>query len=486
MIEKTILSNLIYNEEYCRKVFPYIKEEYFDDNGFRKIFSTYTEYMNQYKEPPSTEALKIYIDKRKDLNESSYKDVVNLIDELAVDKTTHGQFLVDETEKFCQDKDLYNSIRKAILILDGQDKEYDKGAIPKLLSDSLGISFDTNIGHDFLEDVEDRHKYYHRRDERIPFDIELLNKVTKGGLPRKSMTVLLATTGGGKSLVKCHMAASSLMFGKNVLYVTMELAEQEVARRIDANIMDITLDEVKELPLDIFEKKMSVFKGKTPGKLIIKEYPTASAHAGHFRHLLNELRLKKNFIPDVIFLDYLNICASSRVKGAAAANSYTLVKSIAEEVRGLAMEFNVAIVTSSQFNRSAYDSSDVELSNTSESMGITHTADAIFGLVTSEDLESRGQIIFKQLKNRWGDLGHYRRFVVGIDRSKMKLFDVEESAQKTLFKEPQDDKKQKRSDSKFKSSDDSDETVFDKSTFSQQWDIKPKSKKSLFEVGDLQ
>lgn len=473
MIEKTILSNLIYNEDYCRKVFPYIKEEYFDDNSLRKIFSTYSEYINEYKEPPSIEALKISIDKRKDLNESSYKEVVGLIDELKIDKDTNHQFLVDETEKFCQDKDLYNSIRKAILILDGQDKENDKGAIPKILSDSLGISFDTHIGHDFLEDFESRHEYYHRKEERLPFDIDLLNKVTKGGLPRKSMTVLLATTGGGKSLVKCHMAATSLMFGKNVLYITMELAEEEVARRIDANIMDITLDEVKEVPLNVFEKRMSRYKSKTPGKLIIKEYPTGSAHAGHFRHLLNELRMKKNFVPDVVFVDYLNICASSRVKGAAAANSYTLVKSIAEEVRGLAMEFDIAVVTSSQFNRSGYDNSDVDLTNTSESMGITHTADAIFGLITSEDLESLGQIMIKQLKNRWGDLGYYRRFVVGIDRSKMKLFNLEDSAQKNVQSENGGN------------TNDNDRPAFDKTSFGQQWDIKPK-KKGLFEVGELQ
>lgn len=470
MIEKTILSNLIYNDDYCRKVFPYIKEEYFDDNSLRKIFSTYSEYVNEYKEPPSIEALKISIDKRKDLNESSYKEVVTLIDELKVDKDTNPQFLVDETEKFCQDKDLYNSIRKAILILDGQDKENDKGAIPKILSDSLGISFDTHIGHDFLEDFESRHEYYHRKEERLPFDLEIMNKITKGGLPRKSMTVLLATTGGGKSLVKCHMAATSLMFGKNVLYITMELAEEEVARRIDANIMDITLDEVKQVPLDVFEKRMSRYKSKTPGKLIIKEYPTGSAHSGHFRHLLNELRMKKNFVPDIVFVDYLNICASSRVKGAAAANSYTLVKSIAEEVRGLAMEFDIAIVTSSQFNRSGYDNSDVDLTNTSESMGITHTADAIFGLITTEDLESLGQIMIKQLKNRWGDLGYYRRFVVGIDRAKMKLFNLEDNAQDNVQSEVNDD---------------NDGPTFDKTNFSQQWDIRPK-KKNLFEVGELQ
>jgi len=466
MIEKTILSNLVLNEDYCRKVFPYIKEEYFDDNSFRKIFSTFSEYMIKYKEPPSIEALKISLDKRKDLNESSYKEIMESVGTLSVDQNTNQTWVVEETEKFCQDRDLVNSIRKAILIIDGQDKEYDKGSIPKLLSDSLGISFDSSIGHDFLEDYEGRVEYYNRKEERIPFDIEMLNRITKGGLPRKSMTVLLATTGGGKSLAKCHMAAASLMFGKNVLYITMEMAEERIAERIDANIMGITIDEVKDIPLDVFEKRMGRFKSKTKGKLVIKEYPTGSAHVGHFRHLLNELRMKKNFVPDIIFVDYLNICSSSRVKGAAAANSYTLVKSIAEEVRGLAMEYNCAIVTSSQFNRSGYDNSDVDLTNTSESMGITHTADAIFAIITSEELEERGQIMIKQLKNRWGDLGYYRRFLVGIDRARMKLFDAEEEAQKNIHQEP--------------TMENNDEPVFDKSMFSD----KPKKKK-LFETGDL-
>jgi replicative DNA helicase len=459
MIETTILSNLILNEDYCRKVFPYIKEEYFDDHSSKKIFSTFSEYVTKYKEPPSLEALKISIDKRKDLNESSYKEVADVISKLSIDKTTNQSWLIDETEKFCQDRDLVNSIRKAILIIDGQDKEHDKGSIPKILSDSLGINFDTSIGHDFFEDYEGRLEYYNRKEERIPFDIEMLNRITKGGLPRKSMTVLLATTGGGKSLAKCHMAAASLMFGKNVLYITMEMAEERIAERIDANIMGITIDEVRDTPLDVFQKRIDRFKSKTTGKLVIKEYPTGSAHVGHFRHLLNELRMKKNFVPDIIFVDYLNICASSRVKGAAVANSYTLVKSIAEEVRGLAMEFNCAIVTSSQFNRSGYDNSDVDLTNTSESMGITHTADAIFALITSEELESRGQLMIKQLKNRWGDLGYYRRFLVGIDRARMKLFDAEEEAQKNIQSEPKDDD--------------------DKHNFS-----KPKKKK-IFDTGDL-
>lgn len=400
MLEKTILSNLIYNEEFCRKVFPYIKEEYFDENSYKRIFSTFSEYVNAYKEPPSIEALKISIDKRTDLNEQSYKDINETIDQFQIDNKTNPDWLLQETERFCQDKDLYNSIRKAILILDGQDKEYDKGAIPKLLSESLGISFDTHIGHDFLEDFDARYDYYHRKEERLPFDIDLMNKITKGGLPRKSMTVLLATTGGGKSLVKCHMAAANLLFGKNVLYITMELAEEEVSRRIDANILDVTLDELMEMPKDVYEKKINRIKGKTCGKLIVKEYPTGSAHVGHFRHMLNELRLKKNFVPDVIFVDYLNICASSRVKGAAASNSYTLVKSIAEEIRGLAMEFDCAIVTSSQFNRSGYDNSDVDLTNTSECIfvdekvvektkGVTRIADLSPGDVIKSNDETK-------------------------------------------------------------------------------------------------
>ena len=431
MIEKTILSNLILNEDYSRKVFPYLKEEYFEDIALRKVFATVSEYVEKYKEPPSVEALRIAVDNRKDLNEDNYNQVNELINTFSIDVDTNVQYLIDETEKFCQDKDLYNAIRKSINILDGESS-IGKGEIPKLLSDSLGISFDTSVGHDFLNDFEDRYEHYHKKEERIPFDIDIFNKITKGGLPRKSMTVLLATTGGGKSLLKCHMAANHLMYGKNVLYITMEMAEEEIGRRIDANIMDITIDQVQEIPRDVYGKRMARYKTKTPGKLVIKEYPTGSVHSGHFRHLLNELSLKKNFQPDVIFLDYLNICASSRVRGAAAANRYTLVKSIAEEVRGLAMEYNCAVVTSSQFNRDGYGNSDVDLTNTSESMGITHTADAIFAIVTSEQLDDLGQIMIKQLKNRWGDIGYYRRFLVGIDRAKMKIYELEESAQRNI------------------------------------------------------
>ena len=442
MIEQTILSNLLLNEEYYRKVYPYLKEDYFEDITLRKVFNTFVSYVEQYKEPPSVEALKLSIDKRKDLNEDQYKDAQSELSGISRDTSTDLQFLIDETEKFCQDRDLYNSIRKSINILEGDGGGLDKGSIPKLLSDSLGISFDTSVGHDFLEEYDSRYEFYHRKEERLPFDIDILNKITKGGLPRKSMTVLLATTGGGKSLVKCHMAANALMYGKNVLYITMEMAEEEIGRRIDANIMDVTLDDVSITPREVFEKRMNRYKSKTTGKLIVKEYPTGSAHVGHFRHLLNELRMKKNFVPDLIFVDYLNICSSARVRGAAAANSYTLVKSIAEEVRGLAMEFNCAVVTSSQFNRDGYGNSDVDLTNTSESMGITHTADCILGLVTTEELDQLGQLMLKQLKNRWGDTGYYRRFLVGIDRSKMKIYDLEDSAQDNIG-QSMDDKIQK-------------------------------------------
>jgi archaellum biogenesis ATPase FlaH len=465
MLEKTILSNLIYNEEFCRRVFPYIKEEYFDDPSVKKIFSTFAEYVTEYKSPPSIEALKISIDKRKDLNEQSFKDVNTNIDELKIDTKTDQEWLIKETEKFCQDKDLYNSIRRAILILDGQDKQYDKGSIPQLLSDSLGISFDTNIGHDFLEDFDSRYDFYHRKEERLPFDLDLLNKITKGGLPRKSMTILLATTGGGKSLVKCHAAATTLMYGKNVLYITMEMAEERIAQRIDANLLDISLDELLVMPKESYEKKLERLKGKTPGKLIIKEYPTGSAHAGHFRYMINELKMKKNFKPDLICIDYLNICSSSRVKGANA-NSYSIVKSVAEEIRGLAMEFDCAVLTSSQYNRSGYDSSDVDLTSTSESMGTAHTADAIFALISSEELESMGQLMIKQLKNRWGDISYYKRFVVGIDRSKMKLYNLEETAQKNVQSEASYNK-------------DDDKPAFDKTSFGEGLNRKSKRKIEL-------
>ena len=445
MLEQTILANLIYNEEFSRKVVPYIRESYFDDMTTKKIFSSFAEYVDQYKEPPSVEALKIMLDNRKDLNEETFKEVIRTVDELKIDKDTNQEWLITEAEKFCQDRDLINSVRKAIMIIDGKDKELDKGSIPKLLSDSLGINFDTHIGHDYLDDVDSRYEFYHRKEERLPFDIDMLNKITKGGLPKKSLTVLLASTGVGKSLVMCHMAAAAFMHGKNALYITAEMAEERIAERIDANLLNVTIDELSLLPRETFQKRIDRIKDKTPGRFVIKEYPTGTAHAGHFRHLLNELRLKKNFVPDIIFIDYLNICASSRVKGAASVNTYVLVKSIAEEIRGLAMEFNVPIVSATQANREGYGNGDMDLTNTSESIGLPQTVDAMFALISTEELEGMGQIMIKQLKNRWNDLSYYRRFVVGIDRSRMRLYDVEEHAQGNVHNESRDDKK---SDSK--------------------------------------
>lgn len=479
MLEQTILSNLLYNEEYTRKVFPYLKEEYFDDHVVKKIFSTYAEYMNEYKSPPSLEALKICIDARKDMNEETFKEVIKTVDSIDYNKDTNVEWLIDQTEKFCQDKDLYNSIRKAILILDGQDKNLDKGSIPQLLSDSLGISFDTHIGHDFLEDFEDRYEFYHRKEERIPFGIDILNKITKGGLPNKSLTCFLAVTGVGKTLVMCDMAATHLLYGKNVLYITLEMAEERIAERIDANILDVTLDELKVMPKDIFEKKINRIKGKTTGKLIIKEYPTGSAHAGHIRYLINDLKMKHNFEPDIVYIDYLNLCSSSRLKGAAAANSYTVVKSIAEELRGLAMEFDIPVVTATQANRSAFESSDIDMTNTSESIGLAATVDAMFALISSEELEQMKQIMIKQLKNRWGDLSYYKRFVVGIDRSKMKLIPLDDSAQGGVQNEV--------SSKKEKLNKDVDKSVFDSSKFGEEWDTQSKfgRKKKKFDGGDI-
>jgi archaellum biogenesis ATPase FlaH len=461
MLENTILANLLYNDDFSRKVIPYIKEEYFDDVATKKIFSSFLEYVTVYKEPPSLEALKITLNARKDLNEDLFKTVSKTIDELKTDAATNQEWLLTETEKFCQNKDLFNSIRKSILILDGQDSEQDKGSIPKLLSDSLGINFDSHVGHDYLEDGDSRYEFYHRKEERLPFDIDILNKITKGGLPRKSLSVFLAQTGAGKSLVMCHMAASSLMFGKNVLYITAEMAEERIAERIDANLLDVTIDALHDMPKATFDKKIERIKSKTQSKLVVKEYPTGVGHAGHFRHLLNELKLKKNFVPDIIFIDYLNICSSSRIKGAAAANTYVLVKSIAEEIRGLAMEFNLPIVSATQANRGGYDNTDMDLTNTSESIGLPATVDFMLALITSEELEKMGQIMIKQLKNRWGDLSYYKRFVVGIERSKMRIYDLEEAAQSNIQNEPKDDK-----------------PAFDRSKFASDDAFRTKTKKS--------
>lgn len=435
MMESTILSNLVFNKEYFDKVIPYIKEEYFETFAQRTIYDSIARYVVDYKESPSIEALRISIENRTDLSEVQFKEVGEQVGVLKVDVMSSFEWLVDETEKFCQNKDLFNSIRRSISIMEGNDKELSKDAIPGLLSDSLGITFDESIGHDYLEQVKERYDYYHREEERLPFDIELLNKITKGGLPRKSLTVLLACSGAGKSLAMCHFATANLLHGKNVLYISMEMPEKEVSKRIDANILDISIDELMELPENAFTGRLDKIKGKTKGRLIVKDYPTGFPHAGHFRHLLNDLKTRQKFTPDIIYIDYLNICSSRRVTGAAASNSYTLVKAIAEEIRGLAMEFDVPIVSASQLNRDAYESTDVDLTNTSESMGIVHTADCILALITSEELEGQDKLMIKQLKNRWGDLGYYRRFVVGITRGKMQLRDCD---QENVANEPAD------------------------------------------------
>jgi len=433
MIENTILSGLLFNEGYTRKVLPFLKPEYFDDMSYRRVFGEINEYVSKYNGLPTKEALRISIDERTDLNQEQHKEITSIINALEYDQKTDQDWLEEKTEKFCQDKAIYNAVRKSILVLDGKEKNLDKGSIPQLLSDALGVSFDTHIGHDFLDDYDERYSFYHTKEKKIPLDLELFNKITKGGISRKSLSIALAGTGVGKTLFMTHCAAANMMAGYNVLYITMEMAEEKIAERIDANLLDLTLDELETIPKDVYVKRINRVKGKTTGKLIIKEYPTASAGSAHFRHLVNELRLKKNFHPDIIYIDYLNICMSSRLRFGANVNSYTYIKTIAEELRGLAVELNVPIVSATQTTRSGYSNSDVGLEDTSESFGLPATADFMFALISSEELEALGQIMVKQLKNRWGDTNYLKRFVVGIERPKMRLFDAELSAQEDIM-----------------------------------------------------
>lgn len=426
--EQIILANLISNEEYARKSLPYVKAEYFADKLERLAYTQISNYVEKYNTLPTKESLIIEIDSANNILDSEYEQCVQIINGLKSDANEGEGWLLDITEKFCQEKSLHNAIMSSISIIDGSDKNKDKGAIPQILSDALSVSFDPNVGHDFLEDGDERYDFYHRTEEKLAFDLEYLNKITKGGLPKKSLNIILAGTGVGKSLAMCHFASANLLDGKNVLYITMEMASEKIAQRIDANLMNVTLDELETLPKPIYDKKLDKIKGKTSGKLIIKEYPTACAGSGHFRYLLNELKLKKAFVPDIIYIDYLNICMSSRVKSGAQVNSYTLVKAIAEELRGLAVEFNVPIVSATQTTRSGYTNSDPGLEDTSESFGLPATADMLFALVSSEELEELGQIMVKQLKNRYSDINP-KRFVVGIDRAKMRLYDVEQDQQ---------------------------------------------------------
>jgi replicative DNA helicase len=429
-IEKNILKNLMRNEAFSRKSLPFLKDEYFMVEEDRFLFTEIKKFILKYNNLPTADALIIEVDDFRNINEDQVKNLTRTIKELYDDTMdTNIDWLSDKTEKFCQEKAIYRAIMSSIEIMNGKDTTQSKGAIPKLLSDALSVSFDPNVGHDYLEDFEERFEYYHRVHEKIPFDLDYFNRITKNGLPKKTLNICLAGTGVGKSLFMCHVAASCLTQGKNVLYITLELAEEEVAKRIDANLMNISFDDLLSLSKSMYEKKANMLKTKTTGKLIIKEYPTASASAIHFKALLNELALKKSFKPDIIFVDYINICTSARVKQGGSVNSYTYIKSIAEELRGLAVEYEVPIVSATQTNRSGFDNSDVDLTNTSESFGLPATADLMFALINTEELEKLGQLMVKQLKNRYNDPSTNKRFVVGIDRSKMKLFDVEGSAQ---------------------------------------------------------
>jgi replicative DNA helicase len=428
MIEQLILSNLALNEEYARKILPFVKEEYFSDNSQRVVYKLIKEYIDEYNRNPTREALIIDLGSKDGLNTATFEAAQKLIS--ALDTESHDMpWLIDKTERFCQDKAIYNAIMASIKIMENKNENHSRGAIPQLLSDALGVSFDSNIGHDFLEDFDSRFDFYHRKEERIPFRLSLFNLITKNGLPRKTLNVILAGTGVGKSLAMCSFAADNLLDGKNVLYITMEMSEEKIAERIDANLLDVDIQLIENLPRDVYDKKVAKVKNKTVGKMIIKEFPTASAHAGHFRHLLNELRLKKNFTPDIVYIDYLNICASSRIKQGGSVNSYTYIKSIAEELRGLGVEFDVPVVTATQTTRGGYENTDVSLTDTSESFGLPATADLMFAIITSEQLEQLGQLMIKQLKNRYNDPSTNRRFVIGVDRPKMRLFDVEQSAQ---------------------------------------------------------
>jgi replicative DNA helicase len=450
-IETTILRNLIYNEDYSRKVIPFIQPDYFESTSEKVIFQEIVQFIVQYGSAITLEALNIEVENRTDLTEDQIKEIREINKSLN-DSPVENKWLLDTTEKWCRDRAIYLALMESIHIADGNDEKKNRDAIPSILSNALAISFDNHIGHDYLQDYEERYESYHRKENRIPFDLEYFNKITKGGLPNKTLNIALAGTGVGKSLFMCHMASSCVLDGRNVLYITLEMAEEKIAERIDANLLNVPIQQLVELPRQMFETKITNISKKTQGTLIIKEYPTASAHSGHFKALLNELSLKKSFKPDIIFIDYLNICASSRYKGNLSVNSYSYIKAIAEELRGLAVEFNVPIVSATQTTRSGYGNSDVELTDTSESFGLPATADLMFALISTEELEQLGQIMVKQLKNRYNDPTIYKRFIVGIDRAKMRLYDCEQTAQKDILDSGQDDEYNDNEDKKPKKS----------------------------------
>ena len=431
-IESTILKNLIHKEEYARKVSPFIQPDYFEDRKEKVIFEEIMSFIVKYDSSITIEALNIEVDNRTDLTDEEVKGIKE-INSFLVESTVDEQWLLDSTEKWCRDRAIYLALMESIHIADGNDEKKNRDAIPTILSDALSVSFDNNIGHDYLLNYEERYEYYHKKEEKIEFDLEYFNKITKGGLPNKTLNIALAGTGVGKSLFMCHHASSVLLQGRNVLYITMEMAEEKIAERIDANLLNVPIQGLTDLPKPMFDKKVNSISKKTQGHLIIKEYPTASAHSGHFKTLLSELSLKKSFKPDIIFIDYLNICASSRYRAGSNVNSYSYIKAIAEELRGLAVEANVPIVSATQTTRSGYGSSDVDLTDTSESFGLPATADLMFALISTEELEELNQIMVKQLKNRYNDPTIFKRFVVGVDRSKMRLYDCEQKAQDDIL-----------------------------------------------------
>ena len=432
-IEEITLSKLILNDTYTKKVLPFIKDDYFDTPTHKVLFSTLSEYVNKFETPPEPNALKIEVEKRRDISEEIYKEVEQFLNNLDRDHYNED-WLIETTEKWCKEKAIYIALMESVKIADGQDKTRTKDAIPSIMSEALGVCFDDHVGHDYIQDSDDRYDFYHRKEEKIPFDIEYLNKITKGGLPNKTLNIALAGTGVGKSLFMCHVASSVLLQGRNVLYITMEMAEEKIAERIDANLLDIPIQQLNSplLSKEKYSSKLLELTKKTQGKLIIKEYPTASAHVGHFKALLNELSMKKGFSPDIIFVDYLNICASARYKGTIV-NSYTYVKAIAEELRGLAVEYDLPIVSATQTTRAGFGSSDPDLTDTSESFGLPATADLMLALISNEEMEELGQIMVKQLKNRYNDPTMYKRFVVGIDRAKMRLYDCDQGAQDDII-----------------------------------------------------
>ena len=427
-IETTILRNLLFDEEYARKTIPFIQPDFFEEKGEKIIFEETTSFINKYDSCITVEALNIEVENRTDLTEEEVKNIVSINKEFT-NTPVDSQWLLDTTEKWCRDRAIYLALMESIHIADGNDDKRNRDAIPTILSEALAVSFDNNIGHDYLQNYEDRYEYYHKTEDKIPFDLEYFDKITKGGLPNKTLNIALAGTGVGKSLFMCHHASSVLLQGRNVLYITMEMAEEKIAERIDANLLNVPIQQLVDLPRNMFDKKVNRLADKTQGTLIIKEYPTAAAHSGHFKALLNELALKKSFKPDIIFIDYLNICASSRYRTGSNVNSYSYIKAIAEELRGLAVETNVPIVSATQTTRSGYGSSDVDLTDTSERFGLLATADLMFALISTEELEALSQIMVKQLKNRYNDPTIHKRFIVGIDRAKMRIYDCEQKAQ---------------------------------------------------------